>query len=74
MFLQLLLRQVAAEVQKLPCFLGARRSSYHMANQAANDVGLVRFKLERVHQAAGDGGEGVAVEIAEGCKAMALLA
>jgi len=62
---QLLGRQAAAEVPQGLRLHVAGRSGNDMAEQAADDVRLVRLEFERVREAAGDGGESVAVEIAE---------
>ena len=45
-----------------------------MAPQTADNVRVVRLEPGPVHQVAGDGGEGVAIEIAERGQPMSLLA
>jgi len=70
----LLRRKALAELSKFFCLRLARRPGDYVAEQTADDVRLVRLELEGVHQAAGDSGEGVAVEIAERGEPMTLTA
>lgn len=67
-------RQRAGELAKLLCFGIAGRPCHNMSGPGSHDVGLVGRQPEPVDQLTGNGGKGVAVEIAEWGQPMTLTA
>ena len=70
--LQLLFLKAPVKSSQFFGFEFTGRSGDDVAEQRADDVSLVRLELQRIDQAAGDGGKCVAVKIAERGEPMAL--
>jgi hypothetical protein len=66
--------QRAGELAKLLCFRIAGSPCHNMSGPGSHDVGLVGRQPEPVDQLTGNGGKGVAVEIAEWGQPMTLTA